>query len=168
MSRDGASTIELVDVSFEHSPSESEERHYLDIDDESYGTQRLFAFAGPWLDVLDNDRVVVIDELDRSLHPLLVASLIRRINSAGVREDGQRAQLVATLHDVTLIREVLDRSQIWFTEKDRETEAATLTPLSDFHPRPREALVRGYLGGRYGGVPIIRESELDVRAASRD
>ena len=168
MSRDGASTVELVDVSFEHSPSESGERHYLDIEDESYGTQRLFAFAGPWLDVLDNDRVVVIDELDRSLHPLLVASLIRRINSAGVREGGQRAQLVATLHDVTLIREVLDRSQIWFTEKDRETEVATLTPLSDFHPRPREALVRGYLGGRYGGVPVIRESELDVRAASGD
>ncbi len=168
LSNVGEATIELVYVSFEHSPAGSGERQYLDIDDESDGTRRLFAFAGPWLDVLDNDRVVVIDELDRSLHPLLVASLIRRINSAGAREDGQRAQLVATLHDVTLLRDVLDRSQIWFTEKDRETEAATLTPLSDFRPRPREALVRGYLGGRYGGVPIIQESEFDVRAASRD
>ena len=110
----------------------------------------------------------MIDELDRSLHPLLVASLVRRINSEDEDEDGKHAQLVATLHDVTLLRDVLDRSQIWLTEKDRETERATLTPLSDFHPRPREALVRGYLGGRYGGVPIIRESKPDDRAASRD
>ena len=168
LSKVGRATIELVYVSFEHSPAGNGERQYLDIDDESDGTRRLFAFAGPWLDVLDNNRVVVIDELDRSLHPLLVASLIRRINSAGAREDGQRAQLVATLHDVTLLRDVLDRSQIWFTEKDRDTEAATLTPLSDFRPRPREALVRGYLGGRYGGVPIIQESEFDGRAASRE
>ena len=168
LSKDGAPVINVVDVSFEHSPSRSGERHFLDIDDESDGTRRLFAFAGPWLDILDSSRVVVIDELDRSLHPLLVASLIRRINGDGAPEEEKRAQLVATLHDVSLLREVLDRSQIWFTEKDRESEAASLTPLSDFRPRPREALVRGYLGGRYGGVPIIRESELGGQAETRD
>lgn len=168
MLRDGSSTIELVNVSFEHRPANSGERHYLDINDESDGTRRLFAFAGPWLDVLENDRVVVIDELDRSLHPLLVASLIRRINGAGAHEDCKRAQLVATLHDVTQLRDALDRSQIWFTEKDRESEAASLTPLSDFRPRPNEALVRGYLGGRYGGVPIVRESTLGGETAPRD
>ena len=168
LSRDGAPIIETVDVKFEHSPSEGGGRHLMDIDDESDGTRRLFAFSGPWLDILDNKRVVVIDELDRSLHPLLVASLIRRINSTGAPADEKRAQLVATLHDVSLLRDVLDRSQIWFTDKDRRSEAATLTPLSDFSPRPREALVRGYLGGRYGGVPIIGESELDGSTAVQD
>ena len=169
LSKAGKSAIiEMVDVKFEHSPRQSGGRHLVDLEDESDGTRRLFAFAGPWLDILDNDRVVVIDELDRSLHPLLVASLIRRINSAGTPEDEKRAQLVATLHDVSLLRDVLDRSQIWFTDKDRRSEAATLTPLSDFSPRPREALVRGYLGGRYGGVPIIGESELDGPKAAPD
>ena len=164
----GMAMIELVSVSFEHSPAGSGERRYLDIDDESDGTRRLFAFAGPWLDVLDNNRVVVVDELDRSLHPLLVASLLRRINDEGGPGEGRRAQLVATLHDVTLLRDVLDRSQIWLADRDRRSEAASLTPLSDFRPRPREALVRGYLGGRYGGVPIIRESELGGQATARD
>ena len=165
---DDTSVIVIFDVDFEHSPLQTGGRYIVNIDDESHGTQRLFAFAGPWLDILDNKRVVVIDELDRSLHPLLVASLIRRINSVGTPGDDKRAQLVATLHDVSLLRDVLDRSQIWFTDKDRRSEAATLTPLSDFSPRPREALVRGYLGGRYGGVPIIGESELDGATAARD
>ena len=168
LSNVGEATIELVHVSFGHSPAGSGERQYLDIDDESDGTRRLFAFAGPWLDVLDNNRVVVVDELDGSLHPLLVASLLRRINDEGGPGEGRRAQLVATLHDVTLLRDVLDRSQIWLADKDRRSEAASLTPLSDFRPRPREALVRGYLGGRYGGVPIIRESELGGQATARD
>ena len=168
LSRDGPPIVEIVDVTFEHSPSEGGGRHLMDIDDESDGTRRLFAFSGPWLDILDNNLVVVIDELDRSLHPLLVASLIRRVNSAGISDGEKRAQLVATLHDVSLLRDVLDRSQIWFTDKDRGSEAATLTPLSDFSPRPREALVRGYLGGRYGGVPIIGESELDGSTAVQD
>ena len=168
LSRDGTPVVEVVDVKFEHSPPGSGGRHLVDIDDESDGTRRLFAFAGPWLDILDHDLVVVIDELDRSLHPLLLAYLIRRINSADEPDDGKRAQLVATLHDVTLLRDVLDRSQIWFTDKDRRSEAATLTPLSDFSPRPREALVRGYLGGRYGGVPIIGESELDGPTAAQE
>ena len=168
LSRDGTPVFEVVDVKFEHSPPGSGGRHLVDIDEESDGTRRLFAFAGPWLDILDNNLVVVIDELDRSLHPLLLAYLIRRINSTDEPDDRKRAQLVATLHDVSLLRDVLDRSQIWFTDKDRRSEAATLTPLSDFSPRPREALVRGYLGGRYGGVPIIGESELDDAAATRD
>ena len=168
LSRDGTSTIEVVDVSFEHFPSRSGRRHRIDLDDESDGTRRLFAFAGPWLDILDNNLIVVIDELDRSLHPLLVAYLLQRINSEGAPGEARRAQLVATLHDVTLLRDALDRSQIWFTDKDRKSEAASLAPLSDFRPRPREALVRGYLGGRYGGVPIIRKSEIDERAAVQD
>lgn len=168
LSKGGTPVIEIVDVKFEHYPPRSDRRHLVDIDDESDGTQRLFEFAGPWLDILDNDLVVVIDELDRSLHPLLLAYLIQRINSTETPEDKKHAQLVATLHDVSLLRDVLDRSQIWFTDKDRRSESATLTPLSDFSPRPREALVRGYLGGRYGGVPIIGESELDGATTARD
>ena len=156
---DGSTTIDVVDVSVGHGDPQGEASQFLKLAEESDGTQRLFSLSGPWLDIMDNDRVVVIDELDRSLHPLLVASLIRRINSESDSRREKRAQLIATLHDVTLLNDVLDRGQIWLTEKDRHSEAALLKPLSDFRPRPKEALMRGYLGGRYGGVPVIIESD---------
>ena len=154
---DGSATVDLLDVRIRHRDPQDEGSHLLRLEEESDGTQRLFALAGPWLDIMDHDRVVVIDELDRSLHPLLVASLIRRINS---RPGGgeKRAQLIATLHGTTLLNDALERGQIWFTQKDR-SEAARLKPLSDFRPRSGEALMRGYLGGRYGGVPVIIESD---------
>ena len=155
---DGSTTVDVVDVRIRHRESQDEASHLLRLEEESDGTQRMFSLAGPWLDIMDHDRVVVIDELDRSLHPLLVASLIRRINSRPAGEE-KRAQLIATLHDVTPLDDALERGQIWFTEKDRRSEAARLKPLSDYRPRSREALMRGYLGGRYGGVPVVVESD---------
>ena len=135
----------------------TDRKQHFDLEQESDGTRRLFALAGSWLEALDRNQTVVIDELDRSLHPHLVASLVRRINSAPVGDD-RRTQLVMTAHDVTLLRDVLDRSQVWLTEKD-PTEAARLVPLSDFRPRRNESLLRGYLGGRYGGVPVVTETD---------
>ena len=156
---DGSDTSAITKISFGHPDSSAESVHFLELDEESDGMQRLFSLAGPWLDVMDDNRVIVVDELDRSLHPLLVASLIRRINSKPASGDEKRSQLIATLHDTTLLNEVLERGQIWLTEKDRSSDTARLRPLSDFRPRPREALMRGYLGGRYGGVPVAVESE---------
>ena len=156
---DGSDTSAVAKISFGHPDWNADTVHYLELDEESDGTQRLFSLAGPWLDVIDNNRVIVVDELDRSMHPLLVASLIRRINSEPASGDEKRSQLIATLHDTTLLNEVLERGQIWLTEKDRSSDTARIRPLSDFRPRPREALMRGYLGGRYGGVPVAVESE---------
>lgn len=156
---DGSGTVDVTKISFGHLDWNADTVHYLELDEESDGMQRLFSLAGPWLDVMDNNRVIVVDELDRSMHPLLVASLIRRINSEPASGDEKRSQLIATLHDTTLLNEVLERGQIWLTDKDRNSDAARLRPLSDFRPRPREALMRGYLGGRYGGVPVAVESE---------
>lgn len=160
MKEAGQTTIYLPEADLGHAVAGSSKPCFLDLDQESDGTQMLFSFAGPWLDVLDHDRVVVVDELDRSLHPHLTASLVRRINSASEGGKEKRSQLVATMHEATMLEEDLDRSQVWFVEKDRQTEAARLTPLSDYRPRKRENLMRGYLGGRYGGVPVLIESEL--------
>ena len=146
----GKEELQLV-----HRPGGSGEWHSLALEAESAGTQRFFALAGY---VLEHDRVVVIDELDRSLHPFLVAALVQRFNQqAGANRC--RGQLVTTVHDVTLLQEELDRGQVWLTEKDRLTEAASLTPLSEYRPRKDEALMRGYLGGRYGGVPVVVRPE---------
>jgi len=122
-------------------------------DVESAGTRRLFALAGPWLDILKRGRVVCIDELETSMHPLMVRELLRLFMSA--EENANGAQIIFTTHnplllDTTLIR----RDQIWFTDKDREG-ASHLYPLTDYSPRKGESLVRGYMSGRYGAVPFI-------------
>ena len=153
----GHTTLPIWEADLGHRPEGCTETHFLDLEEESDGTQRLFALAGPWLDVLDNDLVVVIDELDSSMHAHLTAALVRRINSAPLDEESRSAQLVATLHDTAPMKAALDRDQIWFVDKDPTTEASSLTPLSAFKPRRRESLEQGYLGGRYGGVPVIAE-----------
>lgn len=120
---------------------------------ESAGTQRLFALAGPWLDILKRGLVVCVDELETSMHPLMVRELMRLFMSE--QENTNGAQLIFTTHnplllDTTLIR----RDQVWFTDKD-ESGTAHLYPLTDYSPRKEESLVRGYLSGRYGAVPFI-------------
>jgi len=127
----------------------------LDLNDESQGTQKLFAFAGQWMDVLARGRVLVIDELDTSLHPLLVRHLVGLFHDP--KTNPLNAQLLISTHDTTLLDpDIYRRDQIWFTEKDK-LGATTLYSLSDFKPRKNEAFERGYLKGRYGAIPFIGE-----------
>jgi len=125
----------------------------FELDDESQGTQKLFALAGPILDILEKGRILAVDELDRSLHPLLVRQIIETFQSSVANPHG--AQLIFTTHDTAQIdSSLLRRDQIWFTEKGRD-QASELVPLIEFSPRKGEALDKGYLAGRYGGVPIL-------------
>ena len=158
LSRSGVKSIDSFRTQFGHAISGTDKIQWLDLKDESEGTRRLFALAWPWFDVLDQNRIVVVDELDRSLHPLLLESLVCRINSPDEDPSASalRAQLIATIHDTSLLTDTLGRGQVWFTDKDRPSEAATLTPLSDYQPRKGEALERGYLAGRYSAVPVTR------------
>lgn len=153
LSKSGADSVVSLQTRLGHAVKGSDDLHFLDLEQESDGTQRVFALAWPLLEMLDNNRVLVVDEFDQSLHPLLVEALIRRLNS-GDGDGPTRGQLIATLHDTTLLGGALDRGQVWLTDKERPSEAAILTPLSSFHPRKREALERGYLTGRYGGIPV--------------
>ncbi len=119
------------------------------------GTQRLLALAGPLFEILKKGRVLVVDELDKSLHTLLVRHLSGRFQLPSDRKN--HAQLIFTSHDTSLLSpELLRRDQIWFVEKDK-MQSSSLIPLTDFAPRKHEAIERGYLSGRYGAVPILRE-----------
>lgn len=130
----------------------------FELPDESLGTQRLFAFAGPVMDVLQNGRVLVVDELDSSLHTLLVRFLIRLFHNPDINKNA--AQLVFTTHDTSLLdSDLFRRDQIWFVEKDK-TQATRLYPLTDFSPRKNEALERGYLMGRYGALPFFMDLKI--------
>ncbi|NLN66591.1 MAG: ATP-binding protein [Alcaligenaceae bacterium] len=142
----------LVKPRFFHKDVNTQENIEFDEDEESDGTRALFAFSGPWLDVIKNERVLVVDELDTSLHPVLVHHLVKFLHHAD-----SNAQLVFTTHDTTLLsQKLLRRDQVWFTEKNKKS-ATELYPLSDFSPRDNEAVERGYLNGRYGGIPFLKE-----------
>ncbi len=120
---------------------------------ESAGTRRLLALAGPWLDILEKGHVICIDELETSMHPLMVRELLRLIFSA--QENTGGAQLIFTTHNPLLLDTTfMRRDQIWFTDKDQEGEGH-LYPLTDYAPRKDESLIRGYLSGRYGAVPFV-------------
>lgn len=126
----------------------------FELEEESDGTQALFAFAARWLELLENDEILFVDEIDTSLHPLLVHHLVKLLNCSK-----SKAQLVFTTHDTTLLSQrIMRRDQVWFVEKDKQ-QSTQLYSLADFSPRGNEALEKGYLSGRYGAIPFL--SELD-------
>ncbi len=130
----------------------------LSWESESAGTQQLFGLAGSLLDMLEKGQTVFIDEIDSSMHPLMVMELLRLVFSAETNKTG--AQLIFTTHNPLLLDPtLLRRDQVWFTDKDEHGEAH-LYPLTDYAPRKGESLVRGYLSGRYGAVPFIPEGLL--------
>lgn len=131
---------------------------------ESRGTHRFFALVGPWLDILEKGITVCIDELETSLHPLLVRELLRLLFSS--KENASGAQLLFTTHNPLLLdATLLRRDQVWFTDKDDQGEGH-LYPLTDYQPRKEESLVRGYLSGRYGAVPFLPDGLLGAPEAS--
>lgn len=140
-------------LDFEHGGPERR----LSLRDESAGTRTWLALIGPLVTALSQGSVLVVDELDTSLHPMLSSMLIRMFKDRQINRGG--AQLVFASHDTTLLGSLLDdellaRDEVWFTAKD--TDGATeLFSLSEFHPRRDENVERGYLQGRYGAVPYL-------------
>lgn len=134
----------------------------FDLADESSGTRNLLFLAGPVLDILSNGQTLVVDELDTSLHTLLVQALVRLFHRPEANTGG--AQLVFTTHDTSLLDAygLFRRDQVWFVEK-RPDQSSLLYPLLDFSPRKNEALERGYLQGRYGALPLLRHQTLGVQ-----
>jgi AAA15 family ATPase/GTPase len=128
----------------------------FDLAEESGGTRTLLFLAGPVLDILDKGRTLVIDELDTSLHVLLVRELVRLFHRPEANQRG--AQMIFSTHDTSLLGtpNLFRRDQIWFLEKDA-AQASHLSSLSDFSARKNEAWERNYLAGRYGGVPFLNE-----------
>jgi AAA15 family ATPase/GTPase len=125
--------------------------------EESDGTQRLFALLGPWVDMAVLGKIGVIDELERSLHPLLTRELIRWVQNPQLLPKFE-GQLIFATHDTTLLDpELFRRDQIWFTEKD-DSGGTTLYSMADYKERQvrkGEAMQKGYLSGRYGAIPIL-------------
>jgi AAA15 family ATPase/GTPase len=148
----------LVRVTFSHLINGQDQLVPLDFSDESSGTQVLFRTAGAWLNVFDNGEVLLFDEIDTSLHPLLTRFLIQRFHSS--ISNPNNAQILFTTHNTShLDQRYFRRDQIWFVEKDQDG-ASRLYPLTEFRPRSDEKLESWYMRGRYGALPILTDAEL--------
>jgi uncharacterized protein len=148
--------LQLVRVTFSH-PSTDGESVKFDLLEESNGTQALFRSAGAWLNVFTNGEVLVFDEIDTSLHPLLTRFLIEQFHSE--ESNPNAAQLIFSTHDTTLLDlELFRRDQLWFVEKQKDA-CTRLFPLIEFSPRNDEVIERGYLRGRFGALPVLSHTK---------
>jgi len=123
----------------------------------SDGTKRMLELSDSFFRALTKTAVIIIDEMDLHLHPVLVRHLIALINSIAHNPDN--AQLVCTTHDVMLLDEDIRRDQIWFVEKD-EHSVSNLYSLSDFKDiRKNSDILKRYLLGVYGAVPDLNRGD---------
>jgi AAA15 family ATPase/GTPase len=132
---------------------------------ESQGTKKFFALSAPVLDTLAHGKVLLVDQLDASLHPLLIECFVNLFNNKKLNK--HHAQLIFTAHNTNLLSvpELFERDQIWFTEKDQygSTELYSLLEFkkndSNKDIKTADNLETYYLQGRYGAVPRLNELE---------
>jgi len=134
-------------------PSSEKEAVAIRLERESNGTLHIFALSGSLLQALADGQAYYVDELDASMHPLLVRKIVELFQSPVTNRCN--AQLIFNTHDTTLLdNSLFRRDQVWFIEKD-SSAASHLYPLLEFSPRKGEALAKGYLQGRYGAIPFL-------------
>lgn len=127
----------------------------LNMAEESDGTNSYFKLIGVVKKALDQGTLLVADEMDAHLHPLLTKHLVSLFDSTELNPKG--AQLIFTSHSTNLLDlDFLRRDQIWFTEKDEQTAATDLFSLYDFSIRKDTKVEKGYLIGRFGAIPFIK------------
>jgi AAA15 family ATPase/GTPase len=145
----------VVKITLEHF-ADDKDLVGLDLSEESAGTQALFRTAGAWLNVFSNGEVLLFDELETSMHIMLVQFLIQKVHSNV--SNPNNAQLIFSTHNVALLSSGLfRRDQIWFVEKDKNG-ASRLFPLTDFKPRSDEKIEKSYLRGSYGALPLLPDN----------
>ncbi|MEY4505097.1 MAG: hypothetical protein RL154_1394 [Pseudomonadota bacterium] len=126
-------------------------------EEESLGTRKFFKISAPIIDTLNEGKVLVIDELDASLHPMLTRHLIKLFNSDLNKKN---AQLIFATHDTSLLtKDLFTREQIWLTEKNRygATDLYSLLEIKDV--RAKEDFEKYYLQGKYGAIPYLGKFE---------
>lgn len=145
--------IKSTEIFAEHRTNSPDVTVMFQLGQESEGTRRLFILAPVILDFLreDNDRVYVIDELERKLHPKLSFLILHMF----LKNSGEKpSQLIVTTHETQILDLGLLRTdEIWFAEKD-SNGASSLFSLEEFTPRASGNVRDEYLQGRFGATPI--------------
>ena len=121
---------------------------------ESEGTQKLFEIAGPLVDTLFEGKVLVIDEFDARLHPLINQAIVKLFNS--IEDNPNNAQLIFITHDTNLLdKKLLRRDQVWFTEKNRYGSTDLYSLVEYKGVRNDASFENDYIKGRYGAIPFL-------------
>lgn len=118
---------------------------------ESDGTRRLIEYMPLFFSITQTDGVYFVDEIERSVHPILIKSIVEKISA--IKEAG--GQLIFTTHESGLLdQDIFRPDEIWFAQKDSE-QATKFYPLSDYNIHKTANIENGYLAGRYGGIPFL-------------
>lgn len=131
-------------------------------EEESEGTRKFFGLIGPVLECLNTGRVIIVDELEAKLHPLLTRMIIRLFHSTSTNP--KNAQLVFATHDANLLQYgMFRRDQIWFVEKTQQ-QASDLYSLAEIKlpkgsVRKDASYDKDYFRGRYGAIPFLGDFE---------
>ena len=119
--------------------------------EETEGTQRLLDFIPALYAVLFENSVVIIDEIDKSIHPHLSKSLVAKV----MGDRRTNGQLIFTTHESNLLDlDIFRQDEIWFAEKDKTGETH-LYSMSEFKPRYDLDVRKGYLNGRFGAIAFL-------------
>jgi AAA15 family ATPase/GTPase len=123
----------------------------FELEEESDGTIRLLDFVPAFQDVISKEKVYIIDEIERSIHPLLIKELVEKFSL----DTNTKGQLIFTTHESNLLdQEIFRQDEIWFTEKDKDG-STDLYSLVDFKEHKTIDIRKGYLNGRYGSIPFL-------------
>ncbi|WP_057936323.1 AAA family ATPase [Algoriphagus resistens] len=136
----------------------------FELNEESDGTQRLLDFIPAFDGMLHHGMTFIIDEIDQSLHPSLLKSLVRKI----MEDEKTSGQMIFTTHESNLLDlDIFRQDEIWFIEKNKQLGGSHLYSLSDFKPRYDLDIRKGYLKGRFGAIPFLAHLE-DLKWETND
>ena len=132
----------------------------LDLSDESDGTRKLMAIAPGIESALRSGGILLVDELERELHPKLVNFIVAKFQSKSSNPNG--AQIVFTTHNTELMNlELLRKDQLYFVDKKDKDGTSELYSISEFSTRTTDNIRKGYLVGKYGATPDIEIEEVE-------
>lgn len=132
----------------------------LELADESDGTRKLMSIAPAIESALEQGGVLLIDELERELHPMLVDFIVAKFQSKNTNKKG--AQIIFTTHNTELMNmELLRKDQIYFADKKRVDGSSELYSISEFATKTADNVRKGYLLGKYGATPDVEIEEVE-------
>lgn len=130
----------------------------LELSDESDGTRKLMALAPAIESTLQNGGLLLVDELERELHPILVRFIVSKFQSKTTNPNG--AQIIFTTHNTELMNRIR-KDQLYFVDKRKEDGVSELYSISEFSTRTTENIRKSYLLGKYGAIPNIEIEEVE-------